>query len=75
MLVIVGSLFCRISSDGIIKVADFGLAEDIYETQYFRVQSEDTSPSIKLPIRWMAIESIHDGIFSEKTDIVSFVNY
>ena len=27
--------------------------------------------SVKLPFKWMAIESIDDGIFSEKTDVVS----
>ena len=28
------------------------------------------SSGVKLPIKWMAIESIEDGIFTEKTDIV-----
>ena len=56
----------------IIKVADFGLAEDIYTARYFRMEkgnNEDT-PSL-LPIKWTALEGIHDGIFSEKSDIVS----
>ena len=26
---------------------------------------------MKMPIKWMAIESIEDGVFSEKTDVVS----
>ena len=54
-------------------MADFGLAEDIYEKQYFRVKGEDASQPVMLPVKWMAIESIHDGVFSEKTDIVSYV--
>ena len=51
-----------------IKVADFGLSESMDITkEYFRQNKDD---AIKLPIKWMAIESITDGIFSEKTDVV-----
>ena len=25
---------------------------------------------MKLPVRWMAVESLNDGVFSEKTDVV-----
>ena len=25
---------------------------------------------MKLPVRWMALESLNDGIFNEKTDVV-----
>ena len=54
-----------------IKVADFGLSEDVYSRNYFRqVQGEEGS-AIKLPIRWMALESLLDGVFTEKTDVVS----
>ncbi len=59
----------RISSDGIIKVADFGLSEDIYETEYFQQLSNQ---NIKLPIKWMALESIYYKKFTEKTDVVSY---
>ena len=54
-----------------IKVADFGLSEDIYARHYFRQgpEGEGGSP-VKLPVRWMAIESLNDGIFTEKTDVV-----
>ena len=58
------------SSDGIIKVSDFGLTEDVYTTEYFK-QRKDSDEPIKLPLKWMALESIHYGKFSEKTDIVS----
>ena len=36
---------------------------------YFR--QDNTAASVKLPIKWLAIESIHNGVFSEKTDVVS----
>ena len=58
----------RIDESGIIKVADFGLAKDIYEKMYFR---EDMKSGVKLPYKWMALESLQDGLFSEKTDVVS----
>ena len=51
-----------------IKVADFGLSQSIGVKEYFR-QDED-SP-VRLPLKWLALESITDYIFSEKTDVVS----
>ena len=60
-----------------IKVADFGLSEDIYARNYFRQpemsnkESGEKGGGVKLPIRWMALESLQDGIFTEKTDVVS----
>ena len=63
---------CRIDENFVIKVADFGLSEDIYARNYFRQgrQGEDGEAPVKLPIRWMAVESLNDGVFSEKTDVV-----
>ena len=62
----------RVASTGVIKVADFGLTEDVYQRNYFR---QDSSTSIKLPIKWMAVESLHDRVFSEKSDVVCVYNY
>lgn len=55
-----------------IKVADFGLSEDIYARNYFRQgrTAEEGETPVKLPIKWMALESLNDGVFSEKTDVV-----
>ena len=62
------SLFFRIDSGFVIKVADFGLSESIDSNKdYFRQGQDDT---VKLPIKWLTLESINDGIFSEKTDVV-----
>ena len=51
----------------VIKVSDFGLSEDMYAKNYFR---QDKDAAVKLPIKWMAPESLNDGIFTEKTDVV-----
>ena len=57
-----------------IKVADFGLSEDIYARNYFRQGrgAEEVETPLKLPVKWMALESLNDGIFSEKTDVVTY---
>lgn len=56
------------NSNGVIKVSDFGLTEDIYSRNYFR-QAKDGA---KLPLKWMALESIKLGVFSEKSDVVNY---
>ena len=48
-------------------MADFGLSKDISGNVYYR---QEMSSRVKLPIKWMAIESMEDGIFTEMTDIV-----
>ena len=58
----------RIDSNSVIKVADFGLAEDIYSLGYFR--QDKSGGSVKLPFKWMALESLQEGVFSEKSDVV-----
>ena len=54
-----------------IKVADFGLTEDMYGTNYFRRRYSVTGNEEKVPIRWMAPESIEENIYTEATDVVS----
>ena len=49
-------------------MGDFGLAEDVYATGYFRQKDR---ANVKLPYKWMALESLNDAIFTEKTDVVS----
>ena len=50
-----------------MRVGDLGLAEDVYTRGYFRQGKDD----VKLPFKWMAPESLRDGLFSEKSDVVS----
>ena len=69
-------LICyRIDARFVIKVADFGLSEDIYGRNYFRQEKKEEygESSVKLPIKWMAVESLNNEIFTEKTDVVRFI--
>ena len=51
----------------IIKVADFGLSVNTGDKDYFRL-TEDTGT--KLPVMWVAPESLTDYVFSEMSDVV-----
>ena len=57
--------FSRVDSDLSVKVADFGLARVIYQTDYYRQHQQ-----VKVPVKWMAPESLHDMISTEKSDVV-----
>ncbi|XP_059172448.1 hepatocyte growth factor receptor-like [Physella acuta] len=57
---------CMLDSVHRAKVADFGLCRDIYEKGYYTSDNKK-----KLPIRWMAIESIEHGAYSTKSDVWS----
>ena len=59
---------CRVDESLNIKVADFGLARDVYMADYYRQQSIG-----KIPVKWMAPEALNDKISSEKTDVVSLM--
>ncbi len=58
---------CRIDSNFVIKVADFRLSESIYKKTCFK---EEGGSHVRLPVKWMALESLTDGVFTEKTDVV-----
>ena len=60
---------CRIDTHFLIKITDFGLSEDVFVRNYFR--QDTTKDTVKLPVKWMAPESLSDGHFSEKSDVVS----
>ena len=49
-----------------VKVSDFGLTRGINEISDYRIQDKHKD----LPIRWMSIESITEGIFTMQSDVV-----
>ena len=58
-------LLHRVEGSGSIKVADFGLAKDIYTSEYYRSEQRGA-----LPVKWMSPESLLVNYFDEKTDVV-----
>ena len=59
------NLCFRVDEKLAIKVADFGLTRDIYSAEYYRIEKH-----AMLPVKWMSPESLLDGYFDEKTDVV-----
>ena len=53
-----------------IKVADFGLTEDMYVRNYFCRDKSEGGSEEKVPIRWMAPESIESDVYNERTDVI-----
>ncbi|XP_046919194.1 anaplastic lymphoma kinase [Dermatophagoides farinae] len=51
----------------VVKIADFGMARDIYRANYYRKGGK-----AMLPVKWMPPEAFLDGIFTSKTDVWSF---
>ena len=54
-------------------MADFGLSEDVYARNYFRQTKRESESDLKMPVKWMALESLQDGMFTESTDVVGNV--
>ena len=51
----------------IAKVADFGLAREVEQTDYYRRVTDG-----KLPVLWMSPESLFDGVSTTKSDVWSY---
>ena len=56
----------------IIKIADFGLSVNIGDKDYCQLTKH---VDVKLPLKWMAPESLSDLMFSELSDVVSGSKY
>ncbi|XP_072294039.1 vascular endothelial growth factor receptor 3 isoform X2 [Eucyclogobius newberryi] len=56
-----------LSESNIVKICDFGLARDIYkDPDYVR------KGNARLPLKWMAPESIFDKLYTGQSDVWSF---
>uniref|UniRef100_A0AAQ6A5W3 Macrophage-stimulating protein receptor n=1 Tax=Amphiprion ocellaris TaxID=80972 RepID=A0AAQ6A5W3_AMPOC len=60
---------CMLDETYTVKVADFGMARDIYDKEYYSIQDHKR---VKLPVKWMAIESLQTQKFTTKSDVWSY---
>ncbi|XP_017119663.1 insulin-like receptor [Drosophila elegans] len=58
---------CMVAEDLTVKIGDFGMTRDVYETDYYRKGTKGL-----LPVRWMPPESLRDGVYSSASDVFSF---
>ena len=58
---------CLVSGELHVKISDFGLSQDIYSTDYFRLGDSEL-----LPIRWMPPEAILYAKFTTQSDVWSY---
>ena len=62
-----GVYIFRLDESKVVKIADFGLARDIDEKDYYRVGDRDRP----LPIKWMAPECFDQNKFDTYSDVVN----
>uniref|UniRef100_A0A2K5R2U1 Macrophage-stimulating protein receptor n=1 Tax=Cebus imitator TaxID=2715852 RepID=A0A2K5R2U1_CEBIM len=60
---------CMLDKSFTVKVADFGLARDILDKEYYSVRQHRHA---RLPVKWMALESLQSYRFTTKSDVWSF---
>ncbi len=59
-------LCLRLNENMNVCVADFGLSKKIYNGDYYR-----QGRISKMPVKWIAIESLADRVYTTKSDVVS----
>ncbi|XP_065213560.1 hepatocyte growth factor receptor-like [Planococcus citri] len=56
-----------VADDYIMKIADFGLARDIQNKEYYRKKTKG-----RLPVKWMAPEALSRDRYTSKSDVWSY---
>ncbi|KAH8018674.1 hypothetical protein HPB51_010395 [Rhipicephalus microplus] len=58
---------CLVNAGRTVKIGDFGMCRPMYDSDYYRFNKRGM-----LPVRWMAPESLNDGIFTTMSDVWSY---
>ncbi|XP_040055764.1 tyrosine-protein kinase receptor TYRO3 [Gasterosteus aculeatus] len=58
---------CMLNENMVVCVADFGLSKKIYSGDYYRQGSVS-----KLPVKWIALESLADNVYTTQSDVWAF---
>ncbi|CAL8384616.1 unnamed protein product [Arctogadus glacialis] len=58
---------CMLGDSFRVCVADFGLSKQIDSSNYYRQKT-----TIRVPVKWMALESLSESVYTTKSDVWSF---
>ncbi|KAJ2948370.1 hypothetical protein O0L34_g7607 [Tuta absoluta] len=56
-----------VTADRTLKIADFGLSRDVYQENQYKQRGNG-----KMPVKWMALESLTHRIYTTQSDVWSF---
>ncbi|KAF1521759.1 Fibroblast growth factor receptor 4, partial [Eudyptes sclateri] len=56
-----------VTAESVMKIADFGLARDVHDIDYYKKTSNG-----RLPVKWMAPEALFDRVYTHQSDVWSF---
>ncbi|KAK4316390.1 hypothetical protein Pmani_012440 [Petrolisthes manimaculis] len=56
-----------LAENSIVKISDFGLSKDIYKSKNYKKKNDGL-----VPVKWLALESLQEGVFSTQSDVWSF---
>eukprot|EP00058_Branchiostoma_floridae_P028291 XP_002613782.1 hypothetical protein BRAFLDRAFT_85323 [Branchiostoma floridae] len=60
-----------ISDRKVAKIADFGLSRDVYVSSAYKRTNQGGEEEL-LPLKWMALESLRDGVYTCESDVWSY---
>ncbi|CAG9862835.1 unnamed protein product [Phyllotreta striolata] len=63
----IASRNCLVNDKRTVKIGDFGMTRAIFDNDYYKFTRR-----ARLPVRWMAPESLALGVFTPSTDVWSF---
>lgn len=58
---------CLVNAQRIVKIGDFGMARPMFDSDHYKFKRKGM-----LPVRWLAPESLADGLFTPASDIWSY---